>query len=142
MNAKSHALKATRAALMGTAGLALCAPLLLQAATPLTTVHPSWTLYNLRPSQTSSFRPMVGGMDFLSDGRLVIGHWGGTRTACCPSNTNFGGRQYTGKIYILSGVTGTTPSVVIDSSFATGLEDVMGLTVIRDRKSTRLNSSH
>jgi hypothetical protein len=75
---------------------------------------------------------MVGGMDFLSDGRLVIGHWGGTRTACCPSNTNFGGRQYTGKIYILSGVTGTTPSVVIDSSFATGLEDVMGLTVIRD----------
>ncbi len=106
----------------------LCAPLSLLAATPLTTVHPSWTKINLRP--VTSFRPMVGGMEFLSDGRLVIGHWGGTRDACCPSG-NYGNRQYTGKIYVLSGVTGDNPSVTVDS-IASGLEDIMGLTVVRD----------
>ena len=109
--------------------LILFFPLFVFAARPPSTAHPSWQLINLRP--TAGFQPMVGGMDFLSDGRLVIGHWNGTRALCCPSG-NFGGRQYTGKIYILSGVSGNTPTVVVDSTFATGLEDIMGLTVVRD----------
>ncbi len=107
--------------------LALCLSFNAVAETPLTTVHPSWTKFNLRPTV---FKPLVGGMAFLSDGRLVVGNWGGTRTACCPSG-NYGGRQYTGKVYVLSGVTGDNPTVTIDT-IATGLEDIMGLTVLRD----------
>ena len=42
---------------------------------PLTAVHPSYTLTNLRPS---GFQPKVTGMDWLPDGRLVISTWGGT----------------------------------------------------------------
>ena len=108
--------------------LLLCLPFCVLAATPLTTVHPSWTKINLR--QVAGFQPLVGGMDFLSDGRLVVGNWAGTRALCCPSG-NFGGRQYSGKVYIMSGVTGDNPNIVIDT-FATGLEDIMGLTVVRD----------
>src|SRR5690606_16297883 len=77
------------------------------------------------------FQPTVGGMAFLSDGRLVVGSWGGTRSACCPGSTNYGGRQYTGKVYVLSGISGANPNVTIDT-IATGLEDVMGLTVVND----------
>ncbi len=99
-----------------------------QAATPLNSVHPAFTLHNLRP--TAGFQPMVGGMAFLSDGRLVVGDWNGTRNACCPAG-NFGGRQMTGRVYILSGVTGSNPNVTVQL-FATGLEDIMGLTVVRD----------
>ncbi len=106
---------------------ALCLSLNAMAETPLTTVHPSWTKINLRPTV---FKPLVGGMAFLSDGRLVVGNWGGNRTACCPSG-NYGGRQYTGKVYVLSGVTGDSPNITIDT-IATGLEDIMGLAVVRD----------
>jgi hypothetical protein len=98
-----------------------------RAATPLATVHPAYTKYDLRPA---GFGPKVGGMAFLSDGRLVVGGWGGTRTGCCPTG-NYGGRQMTGKVYVLSGVTGASPSVAVDT-IATGIEDIMGLTVVRD----------
>src|SRR5690606_22865681 len=97
------------------------------AATHLSTVHPDYALTTLRPG---AFKPTVGGMAFLSDGRLVVGSWLGTRAACCTSS-NIGGRQYTGKVYVLSGVTADNPSVSIDT-IATGLEDIMGLTVVRD----------
>lgn len=101
------------------------------AATPLATVHPSYDLISLRPD---GFRPDVGGMAFLSDGRLVVGSWGGTRTTgsspCCPSS-NYGGRQYTGKVYLVSGVTGASPVVSVDT-LASGLEDLMGLAVVHD----------
>ena len=109
---------------------ALCAALLATgavAATHLSTVHPSYTLTNLRPG---AFKPTVGGMAFLSDGRLVVGSWLGTRSVCCTSS-NIGGRQYTGKVYVLSGVTADNPVVSIDT-IASGLEDIMGLTVVRD----------
>jgi hypothetical protein len=99
----------------------------VSAATPMTTVHPSYTLTTLRPG---NFRPSVGGMAFLSDGRLVVGSWGGTRNDCCPTG-NYGNRQYTGKVYVLSGVTADNPNVSIDT-IASGLEDLMGLTVVND----------
>ena len=42
---------------------------------PLTGVHPSYTLTNLRPT---GFQPQVTGMDCFPDGRLAITTWGGT----------------------------------------------------------------
>lgn len=102
------------------------------AATHLTTVHPGYTITTLRPG---NFRPDVGGMAFLSDGRLVVGTWGGTRAACCPGSTPVvaNGRQYTGKVYVLSGVaTATSGAAVSVDTIATGLEDLMGLTVVND----------
>ena len=100
----------------------------ISAATPLNDVHPGFTLHDLRPQ---GFQPDVGGMAFLSDGRLVVGSWGGTRDACCPPNSNVGGREYTGKVYVLSGVSGANPNVSVDT-IASGLEDLMGLTVVND----------
>lgn len=104
------------------------------AATHLATVHPGYTATSLAPA---GFRPDVGGMAFLSDGRLVVGTWGGVRTGgsspCCPSGTNFGNRQYTGKVYVLSGVATATDSTGVSvDTIATGLEDLMGLTIIND----------
>lgn len=102
------------------------------AATPLETVHPSYTLTSLRPG---NFRPDVGGMAFLSDGRLVVGTWGGTRASCCPNNTSIvpNGRQYTGKVYVLSGVAAASgPEDVSVDTIASGLEDLMGLAVVND----------
>ncbi len=90
-------------------------------------VHPSWSLINIRPS---TFQPEVSGLDFLSDGRLVVAEWGGTRAGCCPGG-NVGNRQRLGRVSLLSGVTGNTPNVTIQT-FATGLEDPMGLTVAGD----------
>ena len=115
------------------AGCALCllAPA-SPAATHLTTVHPGYTLTSLRPG---NFQPDVGGMAFLSDGRLVVGTWGGLRTTCCPGNTPIvaNGRQYTGTVYVLSGAVGATSAEAVSvDTIATGLEDLMGLTVVDD----------
>ncbi|MEK8110364.1 hypothetical protein NKG94_50660 [Micromonospora sp. M12] len=41
---------------------------------PLTSVHPNFSLTNLRPN---GFQPKVTGMDWLPDGRLVVSTWGG-----------------------------------------------------------------
>lgn len=107
-----------------------CAPAALMAlaattgisALPVTTVHPGYTLVNLRPTD---FEPMVTGMGFLSDGRLVLSHWGGL-------HDNVHLRQTKGKVYILSNITGDTPSPVV-STYAENLEDPVGMLVMNDR---------
>jgi hypothetical protein len=108
---------------------ALALPPASNADTPLEAAHPAFTLTSLR--QNPGFKPMVGGMDFLSNGDLVIGHWGGDRNACCPSGSDTGSRQYTGKVYVVRGATGDNPVVSVDT-LVSGLEDVMGLVVVRD----------
>lgn len=42
---------------------------------PLNSVHPGYTLTDLRPS---GFEPQVTAMDWLPDGRLAVTTWGGT----------------------------------------------------------------
>ncbi|MBU2669085.1 DUF1080 domain-containing protein [Actinoplanes bogorensis] len=82
---------------------------------PLTGVHPGYTLTNLRPS---GFNPQVSAMDWFPDGRLAISTWGGSDTS-------------TGKVYILSGVTGnTSPSQVTYREIASGLREPMGLKIV------------
>ncbi|MET7396679.1 family 16 glycoside hydrolase [Dactylosporangium sp. NPDC005572] len=82
---------------------------------PLTSVHPGYTLTNLRPN---GFNPQVSAMDWFPDGRLAIATWGGsTMTA--------------GEVYILSGVTGaTSPAQVTYTRIATGLREPMGLKIV------------
>ena len=82
---------------------------------PLTSVHPGYTLTNLRPS---GFQPQVSAMDWFPDGRLAIATWGGQETSV-------------GEVYVLSNVTGaTSPSQVTYRRIATGLREPMGLKIV------------
>ncbi|MFB9414727.1 family 16 glycoside hydrolase [Dactylosporangium matsuzakiense] len=82
---------------------------------PLTSLHPGYTLTNLRPS---GFNPQVSAMDWFPDGRLAIATWGGSL------NT-------TGEVYILRNVTGaTSPSQVQYTRIASGLREPMGLKIV------------
>ncbi len=80
---------------------------------PLEDVHPSFDLATVRPE---SFEPRVGGMDWLSDGRLVICTW-----------------DPTGSVYALEGVSGDDPEAVTVTRIASGLAEPLGLTVVDDR---------
>ena len=75
---------------------------------PLTGVHPSFDLVNFRPS---GFRPAVGGLDFLPDGRLAVSTW-----------------DATGAVYLLDHL--DNPAAVTVHRFAEGLGEPLGLKVI------------
>ncbi len=81
--------------------------------TPVESVHPSYTLSQARPS---GFSPKVGGMDFLSDGRIVISTW-----------------DAEGGIYIVDGVQSGDPSQMSYQKIATGLAEPLGVKVVDDR---------
>ncbi|WP_443677203.1 family 16 glycoside hydrolase [Micromonospora phytophila] len=86
---------------------------------PLTGVHPSYTLTNLRPS---GFQPKVTGMDWLADGRLVISTWGGSDQS---------GSSQDGEVHILANTAGATgPGSVTTKKIADGLKEPMGLKVV------------
>ncbi|HVK23957.1 MAG TPA: family 16 glycoside hydrolase [Actinokineospora sp.] len=79
---------------------------------PLTSVHPGYTLTDLRPT---GFQPQVSAMDWLPDGRLAITTWGGTDNVL-------------GEVYLLGNVTGsTTPAQVTTKKVAGGLREPMGV---------------
>ncbi len=80
---------------------------------PLDGVHPSYDLATVRPSM---FKPRVGGIDFLSDGRMVVCTW-----------------DPEGGVYILDGVDGDDPEAIEVSRFAAGLAEPLGLKVVDDR---------
>ncbi len=75
-------------------------------------VHPSFDLSQARPSD---FKGRIGGMDFLSDGRLVVCTW-----------------DSLGPVYVLDGVTGNDPEAIKVSRIATGLAEPLGLKVVDD----------
>ncbi|MEM8527769.1 MAG: family 16 glycoside hydrolase [Bacteroidota bacterium] len=79
---------------------------------PLTEVHPSFDLCQARPE---GFTPKVGGMDFLSDGRLVISTW-----------------DAEGGVYIVDGVNSCDPSAITTKKIASGLAEPLGLKVVDD----------
>ncbi len=82
---------------------------------PLTSVHPNYTLTNLRPT---GFEPQVTGFDWFPDGRLAVATWGGSLNV-------------TGEVWILGNVTGTTsPSQVTRTRVASGLREPMGLKIV------------
>ena len=79
---------------------------------PEISVHPSYDLSQARPWD---FLPKVGGMDFMSDGRLAICTWD-------PS----------GSVYLLSNVSSGDPSQIKVKRIASGFAEPLGLKVISD----------
>ncbi|MGV3639571.1 MAG: PA14 domain-containing protein [Adhaeribacter sp.] len=79
-------------------------------AVPLTAVHPAFTLSQARPA---SFKPRVGAMDFMPDGRLVVSTW-----------------DSLGAVYILEGVQGNNPDNIKVKCIASGLAEPLGLKVV------------
>jgi len=79
---------------------------------PLTDVHPSYDLSQARPK---GFAPKVGGMDFLSDGRMVISTW-----------------DAEGGVYILENVQSGDPEQIRVKQIAKGLAEPLGLKVVDD----------
>jgi len=77
---------------------------------PLDAVHPSFVVEDLRPAD---FQPRVGGLDFLSDGRLAVATW-----------------DRNGAVYLLDGVTDGGPVSV--RRIAEGLAEPLGLVVVDD----------
>ena len=75
---------------------------------PLVGVHPSYDLVNFRPA---GFRPAVGGLAFLPDGRLAVSTW-----------------DATGSVYLLDHL--DDPAEVSVHRFAEGLGEPLGLSVI------------
>lgn len=77
---------------------------------PLESVHPSFDLAQARPG---SFKPKVGGMDFLPDGRLVVSTW-----------------DSLGSVFILDGVQEKDPEAIKVKKIATGLAEPLGVKVV------------
>lgn len=80
---------------------------------PLEDVHPSFSLSTVRPAD---FEPKVGGMDWTSDGRLVVCTWD-------PS----------GSVYVLDGAQSGNADEVRVKRIASGLAEPLGLNVVDDR---------
>jgi cytochrome c len=80
---------------------------------PLEDVHPAFDLATVRPRD---FRPRVGGMDFLPDGRLVVCTW-----------------DPDGAVYILENVTDNYLYNVKVKRIAAGLAEPLGLKVVNGK---------
>lgn len=78
----------------------------------LVAVHPSFTLSQARPD---NFQPRVGGMDFLSDGRMVVSTW-----------------DSLGSVYIVDGRKAASPNEIKVKRIAYGLAEPLGLKVVDD----------
>src|SRR4051812_23602596 len=89
---------------------------------PLTGVHPGYSLSSLTPA---GFQPGVSGMDFLSNGKLVICTWGGNHKTLVPPSRN-------GEVYILDNVAQEDSSKVTFKKFASGLQEPLGLKIVND----------
>lgn len=79
---------------------------------PLDGVHPSYDLSQARPDD---FVKKIGGLDFMSDGRMVVSVW-----------------DSEGGVYILDGVDTGDPSRIKYKRIAQGLAEPLGLKVVDD----------
>ncbi|MDR6197396.1 PA14 domain-containing protein [Siphonobacter sp. SORGH_AS_0500] len=77
---------------------------------PLTAVHPSFTLTQARPE---AFKPRVGGMDFLPDGRMVVSTW-----------------DSLGSVYLIDSRKATNPQQIQVKRIAYGLAEPLGIKVV------------
>lgn len=75
-------------------------------------VHPSFDLFQARPDD---FQPRVGGMDFMSDGRLVISTW-----------------DAEGSVYVIENAQSGEPAKMKAKRIAFGLAEPLGLKIVDD----------
>ena len=81
-------------------------------ASPLVDVHPSFDLFQARPDD---FEPKVGGIDFLSDGRMLVCTWS-------PE----------GPVYAVENWQSGQPASMKVKKIASGLAEPLGLKVVDD----------
>lgn len=79
---------------------------------PLEGVHPGFDLETIRPHW---FKPRVGGMDFLPDGRLLVSTW-----------------DSLGAVYVLRGVQKADTNKITINRIAEGLHEPLGLKVVEE----------
>ena len=77
-------------------------------------VHPDFTFASLRPP---GFDPMVSGLDFLPDGRLVVSTWEGFGTA-------------KGSVYLVSNAQSGDAAKITYKKFAANLNEPLGVKVV------------
>ncbi len=77
---------------------------------PLNDVHPSFYLFQARPE---SFQPMVGALDLLPDGRLVVSTW-----------------DTEGGVYLVENYLQSDPQKIQVKQIASGLAEPLGLKVV------------
>jgi glucose/arabinose dehydrogenase len=87
---------------------------------PLEAVHPAWTLETIRPA---GFEPMVGGMDFLPDGRLVIANFVPLNNGELRTHTN-------GTIWAVDDLVGGYATTATVTPIAEGFHDPCGVVVV------------
>ncbi|HMR89654.1 MAG TPA: DUF1080 domain-containing protein [Saprospiraceae bacterium] len=75
-------------------------------------VHPSFDLFQARPD---GFKPKVGGMDFKSDGRLIVSTW-----------------DAAGSVYIIDNAASGDTTQMKAKRIAFGLAEPLGLKVVND----------
>ncbi len=80
---------------------------------PLIEVHPSFDLSQARPED---FTPMVGGLAFLSDGRMIVSAW-----------------EPSGAVYLVEGAQTGDPSQMKYKKIAEGLAEPLGVEVVDDK---------
>ena len=79
---------------------------------PLTSVHPSFDLFQARPDE---FQPRVGGIDFFSDGRMVVCTW-----------------DSLGPVYVVENYMTENPADIKVKRIAVGLAEPLGIKVVDD----------
>jgi len=79
---------------------------------PLNDVHPSYDLSTARPS---TFLPKVGGMDFLTDGTMVVSTW-----------------DAGGEVHLITNATSGDPDKMNVQTIASGLAEPLGLKVVNN----------
>lgn len=79
---------------------------------PLNAVHPSFSVYQARPD---NFMPKVGGMDFLSNKKMVISTW-----------------DETGSVYLIENHKSHNPELIKVKKIAYGLAEPLGLKIVND----------
>src|SRR5262249_31287506 len=80
---------------------------------PIDELHPALSLFTCRPED---FKPKVGGIAWLPDGRLAITTW-----------------DEIGCVYFLDGVHGDDRSKIGVKRFASGLAEPLGIAVVGER---------
>jgi hypothetical protein len=89
---------------------------------PLNSLNPRYTLVSLMPG---GIRPVVSGMDFLSDGRLVVCTWGGDYNRQTPPLTR-------GELFVISGIDKGDPAQMSSVKLHSALPEPLGLKVVND----------
>lgn len=89
-------------------------------AEPLNAVNPAYTLEQARPD---GFKPQVGAMAFLPDGKLAV-------TSFMPANDGVFKDDFTGTLYIIDNPTEKNHNKITYKKISTELHDPLGANVV------------